>query len=166
MYPLKLMQFEAKKLGLGFIKHYGVRAFFYNGDVFGITTNDKWNNYIHNKEFAYYTKNHYYDELDFIISNKNKYILRSEGLADNHFLKTLVELEMCNGLGVYTKNKSGIVGYYFTINQQSKKQMHFCINKMHLFKNISKHCRKTINRSGILEKCSYLPLSQRAFAIQ
>lgn len=137
MYPLRLMKYEAEKLGINFLAHYGVRAFHYNGNVFGITTNDQWNDFTYNKESIYHTKHHYYDELNFIINNNAKYILRSEGLVNNDFLSKLSEVRMGNGIGIYQSNKSGIVGYYFTANQNIKDAMNFCINKIHLFERIA-----------------------------
>lgn len=59
-YPLKLMKYEAEKLGIDFLENYGLRNFFHNGDVFGITTNKEWNSLTISEPFILHTKLHYW----------------------------------------------------------------------------------------------------------
>jgi DNA-binding CsgD family transcriptional regulator len=137
VYPLRLMKHEVMKLGVNFIQDYGIRCVFYNGNIYGKTTNNEWNCLTNSENFTDEISNHYNSELDYVLRNRAKYILRSEGLITNSFLDKLKENQMGNGLAVYLINEIGIVGYFFTINNRYKDALHLCINKLHLFEKIA-----------------------------
>ena len=136
-YPLRLMKHEVMKFGINFIQDYGIRCVFYNGDIYGYTTNNEWNSLTNSENFTDEISNHYNSEVDYVLRNKVKYILRSDELITNSFLEKLKENQMGNGLAVYLSNEIGTTGYFFTINNRYKDALHLCINKLHIFEKVS-----------------------------
>lgn len=135
-YPLRLMKHEFKKLKLDFIVHCGVRNLLYNGDFFGITTNVEWNNRTKLLSVINQSKDHYFDELKSVLHRNMRYVIRNKELVHTPFLSNLADVEMCNGLGVYSKNNIGVSGYFFTARHDDKEAINFFVNHLHLFKSI------------------------------
>jgi DNA-binding CsgD family transcriptional regulator len=134
--PTQILKEETEKEGIDFVIHHGIRNFFYNGDVFGLTTDSKWNSEVEQKKSVSDTRRHYYDEIRFINKHNLKYIIRSKDFANTPLLKALADTEICNGIGVYTKNQFGINVYFFTAHYQDKEAVQFFINKFYLLEII------------------------------
>lgn len=160
-YPLKLMKYEAEKLGIDFLEHYGIRNFFHNGDVFGITTNKEWNSLTNSEQFTLRTKLHYYDELSFIKKHKMRYIIRTKELASSPFLISLVDVEMCNAIGRYITNEIGLIGYYFTANQNDKEAIHFLVNNVYLFDKVIAAVDNQLIKEGYWDNILILPNNRK-----
>ena len=136
-YPLNMMKHECSKRGLDFIVEFGVKQFLYNGNYFGLTTTERWNNKVKTPEVIYQSKTHYLGEVYSYLKNGVEFVLRNQDLAKSSFLLSLAESEVCNGLAVYTKNHTGVVAYFFTAKHNDREAMGFFINHLELFKSIT-----------------------------
>jgi len=135
-YPVFLMKQECKKRDLNFVVHCGMRSLLYNGGFLGLTTLKEWNSSVEKQIATNFAKDHFLKEVSFILRHDLKYIIRSKDLANNQFLISLVESKMCNGIGIYSINKYGVVGYFFNAKSNNQEAIQFFINQMHLFQEV------------------------------
>jgi len=151
-YPLLLLKHECSKLGLDFVIHYGIRACLYNGNFFGLTTQAEWDFLVQKEKMLNYARSHFLKEIQFMTCHNMKYVIRSKGLADNAFLKKLAEVEMCNGIGIYTKNQYGVVSYFFNAKHDNNEALQFFVNQIHVFQLIVDIVEKKLAIEGYWKK--------------
>ena len=128
-YPLRLLKQQCLKRGLDFVCHCGLRALLYNGAFFGLTTLKEWNYLVQKQNMANDAKLHFLRETQFVARHNIKYVIRSKDLADNPFLINLVEVEMCNGIGIYCSNQFGVASYFFNAAPDNKEALQLFVTE-------------------------------------
>jgi DNA-binding CsgD family transcriptional regulator len=92
-------------------------------------------------------------------------VIRNKEFANNPFLLSLAEAEVCNGLGIYTINHVGIAGYFFTARHDNKEAINFFINHLHLFVKIVNKVDKQLIRTGYWNNVNISTNNQKLFNI-
>jgi DNA-binding CsgD family transcriptional regulator len=147
-----LLRQECLKRGLYFVAHCGIRGLFYNGDSIGLTTQADWNDSVQKERMINHTRYHIITESQFMAQHNLTYIIRSQEFANNAFLQSLVEAKLCNGIGIYSSNQFGVVGYFFNAEHNNKEAVQLFINKIDCFQSIVHRISLQLEKEGYWNK--------------
>lgn len=127
---------EAKKLGIDFLVHFGFREFRKDGTTNGLSSNEVWNRTVGNLLDRPETRRHYFNELMTVIYQDFRYILRTRDMANNSFLRHLIDFEMETSLILYRKEPEVIKSYHFMVHYLNSYAVSFFVNNLVIFEQL------------------------------
>lgn len=148
MYPIEELKSLLKYYNIQCIKEVGVREFYKNGKSIGISSNKSWNTIVNDQDFISAMGLHYFMELFKVMHENVNYFIRTRDHAKNVFQQRLTQMDLCNSVVIYKKEKQLIRGYYFISHPFDNDALTFFVNNFNLFNTVINNTKNKIDLLG------------------